>query len=115
MGTFLHPITITGPSGQSETLEALVDTGVMFAVIPAGVLRRLGVKPERSISHRGEERGFGQVEGKLMGHPGCVTYIVGKRGERARIGSHTLDSFLLDADEEGGKLRPKTLRLVQHF
>ena len=115
VGTFFHPITLTGPTGESETLEALVDTGVMFAVMPAGVLRRLGVKAERSVTYRGKERGFGQVRAELNGEPGWITYVVGRRGEPARIGSHTLDSFLLEADEENGKLRPKTLRLVQHF
>src|SRR5439155_15732744 len=58
MGSFLHPITIIGTNGRSETLNAVVDSEQLFAVIPYGVLSRLDVWPDRSISHKGQERGF---------------------------------------------------------
>jgi hypothetical protein len=35
MGVFYQPITLIGPSGVRETVEAMVDTGAMFTVIPA--------------------------------------------------------------------------------
>lgn len=48
MGAFFHPIKLTGPGG-SETLEGLVDTSILFAIIPSPVLRRIGVKRDRTV------------------------------------------------------------------
>ena|SRR5947208_2868678 len=114
MGTFLHPITVIGPHGRSETLDAVVDSDQLFALMPYGVLSRLDFWPDRSIRYKGQERGFGQVRGELLSRPGSITYIVGAEDEPPRIGRHTLDSFVLDVDEENQQLVPKILRMIEH-
>ena len=114
MGTFFHPITLIGPTGASETLEALVDTEHMFALLPHTVLSRLGVYAPHSTRYRGQWRGFGQIQGELDGQPGWITYITGADDEQPRIGRHTLDCFLLDVDEENQELVPKTLQEIRH-
>ena len=113
MSTFSHPITLTGPAGASETLDVVVDTSILFAVIPTPVLRRLGVEP-REIRRPGDEQ-VAQVEAELNGERGWAMCVLGPEDEPARIGRHTLDSFLLEIDSQKQKLVPKTLRLVQHF
>ncbi len=116
MGTFFHPITLIGPSGTSETLQALVDTGILFAVIPSPVLRRIGVKPDRTVRVGPERRrrGLTQVQAELDGERGYAMVVFGTARDVPRIGRHTLDSFLLDVDEAGQRLVPKVFRLIQH-
>ena len=49
MGTFRIPLEIGDPEGQRyETVEALVDTGASYTMVPASLLRRLGVTPHTS-------------------------------------------------------------------
>ena len=112
MGTFTHPITLIGPTGARETLEAVVDTDTMFAVFPAPVLERLGVEADRTL--RG--RRLGPVRAELDGQEALIPIICvfGKPDEVARIGRHTLDSFLLEVDLEKRQLVPKVFRLIQH-
>ena len=48
MGIFYVPIWVGNPDGeQFEEVEALVDTGATFTIVPEAVLRRLGVEPEK--------------------------------------------------------------------
>ena len=112
MGTFFHPITIVGPNGE-ETVEALVDTEHLFALIPADVVERLGVKLLGERTTR-EGRRITQTEARLGAESGWVMSEIGEPGEEPRIGRHTLDSFLLDIDPEGN-LVPKELHEVRHF
>jgi predicted aspartyl protease len=111
MGTFFHPITIIGPNGE-ETIEALVDTGSLFAVIPAEALERLGIEADEAKYLGG--RRVTQARARLGGHDGWAMCVFGEPGEPARIGRHTLDSFILDIDEEG-HLVPKVFHEVRHF
>lgn len=113
MGTFFHPITLIGPNGEADTIDALVDTGILFAVIPAAVLKRLGVEPRET--QRASIEPAAQVRAELDGEEGWAMCVFGPDDEPPRIGRHTLDSFLLDVDAENERLVPKTFRLVEHF
>jgi predicted aspartyl protease len=119
VGTFFHPITLIGPSGERETLEALVDTDRLFAVFPASVLDRLGIASHRRarLSVEGEVRELrlGHAEAELKGEHMPTMCLFGDEDEPARIGRHTLDSFLLQVDEEHQDLVPKVFQLVQRF
>ena len=111
MGTFTHPITLHSASGEaSETLAALVDTDTLFAVIPEAVLERLGVRRDES---RGKP--IGQTDAQLGEQRIPIICVFGSDPEPARIGRHTLDTFLLEIDAEAEKLVPKTFRLIQHI
>lgn len=117
MGTFFHPITLIGPSGASETLEALVDTGAMFTTIPAPVLERLGVRPfdtlpVRFASGQIERWSIGQVEAELDGRRRPVLCLFGSVDAPPLIGAHTLEAFLLMVDPVEQKLVPKEAYLM---
>ena len=112
MGTFFHPITLVGPTGVSETFDALVDTDVLFAVIPSPVLKKLGVEPLGL--RRIQRRRIGQVQGELAGQRGHAIVVFGAARVVPRIGRHTLDSFVLDVGEDGHSLVPKILRMIAH-
>jgi hypothetical protein len=110
MGNFFYPITIIGPAGE-QTLEALVDTGELFAVIPASVFLRLGIEPQ---NQRRSGEPMVQVKATLNGSEGWVMCVFGRDDESPRIGRHTLDSFIFDIDEQG-RLVPKVLHEIRHF
>ena len=117
MGTFTHPITLIAPSGESETLEALVDTGAMFSVIPAPVLARLGVRPFRTMPVRFanghvERWQMGQIEAQLDGQRMPILCLFGSPDAPPLIGCHALGAFLLTVDPVEQKLAPKEAFLM---
>ena len=49
MGTFSVEMMVGNPdSAARETVEALVDTGATFSVMPASLLHRLGIEATRT-------------------------------------------------------------------
>lgn len=117
MGTFSHPITLVAPSGATETLEAAVDTGSTFTVIPAPVLDRLGVKRERRVRMRlasGEvvEWDLGEVTAELDGQRSTIICVFGAPESPPLIGAHTLEGFVLGVDPVEKKLVPKEAWLL---
>ncbi len=112
MGTFFHPITLTAPSGASETLEALVDTGAAFTTVPAPVLERLGIRPHRTAKlrladgHLVEWR-LGWVTAEIDGLQEEILCVFGSPDAPPAIGAHTLETFLLGVDPVEQRLVPK--------
>jgi predicted aspartyl protease len=126
MGIFFQPLTLTGPTGVVETLDAMVDTGAMFTVIPAPILNRLGVQPFDTIpvrfaSGQQERWPIGQLQARLDGRERPILCLFGSADAPALIGAHTLEAFLLTVDPVEQKLVPKeallmstVLRLAEH-
>jgi len=117
MGTFFHPIRLIAASGASETLEALVDTGAMFTVIPAPILERLGVRPFDSVPVRfanGQTGAWpiGQVEAELDGQRRPILCLFGSPDAPPIIGCHALEAFLLTVDPVEQKLVRKEAFLM---
>ena len=117
MGTFFHHITLIGPSGESESLDALVDTGADFTTVPGRVMRRLGVQPHRTIKLRianGDlvEWELGRVEAELDGTREQILCVFGAAEAPPVIGAHTLEAFLLGVDPSRGRLVPREAFLM---
>jgi predicted aspartyl protease len=111
VGTFLHPITIT-PSGQSETLEALVDTSASFTTIPRSLLERLGFRPHRTTRltiATGEtvEWPWGWVDTTLDGVQEQTPCVFAPEGAPPVIGAITLEIMGLGVDPRGKRLVPR--------
>lgn len=112
MGTFFHPITLIGPTGATETVEALVDTGSSFTAVPRRILERLGVVPFARVRLRlanGQlvEADIGEVRAELDGLPRRTIFCVfGEAGAAPVIGAHTLEAFLLGVDPDQRRLVP---------
>ena len=113
MGTFTHAITMFDPSSQrSETVEATVDTGATFTLVPTPVLERLGVSPDRHVRFRqanGQviDRPLGEVIAQLDGVRGTVMCLFGLPDDPPVIGAHTLEGFLLAVDPVEERLVPR--------
>ena len=113
MGTFTHPITLIGTAdGASETLEAPVDTGATFTTVPAPMLGRLGVRPERRVNLRlanGQvvQWDLGEVKAEIDGVRATILCVFGHDDSPPLIGAHTLEALLLVVDPVEGRLVPR--------
>lgn len=117
MGTFFQPIKLIGPSGATEALEALVDTGAAFTTIPGPVLERLGVRPFDRIPVRFangniEHWPLGQIDAELDGRRRPILCLFSSADAPPLIGAHTLEAFLLTVDPVEKKLVPKEAYLM---
>ena len=111
VGTFFHSITLVGPNGTSQTVEALVDTDASFTSVPASVLQQLGVRPFRRARLRLAngaiaESDLGRVTARIDGLEDETICIFGAEGAAPVIGAHTLQAMLLAVDTVDHRLVP---------
>ncbi|MCY3818074.1 MAG: aspartyl protease family protein [Gammaproteobacteria bacterium] len=112
MGTFTVPIQVADPEGhQYETVEAMVDSGATYTVLPASVLERLGVVPHGVRSFvladgSRVERGFGRTWIRLEGQEEISPVVFWDEGAQPLLGAVTLEIFSLGIDPVNGRLIP---------
>src|SRR5437867_4316486 len=94
MGLTSLVVRISNPTDPARFVdqEMLVDSGAVFAIVPAAVLRRLGIRPRRRERFRLADRtsitrdiaiaGF-----EYEGHVGGATVIFGERGDACLLGA----------------------------
>jgi clan AA aspartic protease len=118
MATFRVPMEI-GPMDGSrfERVEALVDTGATYTVVPRDVLERLGITPQfrrrfRIADGRVVELEMAFVIVRLEGEMTYTLCAFGEPGTDALIGKVTLVSLGLGVDAENQRLVPIELPLV---
>ena len=121
MGLTYIQARIANPArpGRSARLRFLVDSGAMYSVVPAPVLRRLGIKPGRTKSFilaDGSEvkRSLGQALFRMKGEEGASPVIFGEEGDSTLLGSISLEvlGFILDPFKR--ELRPLPMMLASH-
>jgi aspartyl protease family protein len=111
VSTFFHPITLIGSAGQRVTIDALVDTGATFTLVPADLLRELGISPQRRArlrlaDGRSHEQEVGHLLVELDGLEGPTYVVFGANGAPPAIGAMTIEGFLLGVDPVGQRLVP---------
>ena len=117
MGTFRVPLQIGNPeNGVTETVDALVDTGATFSMIPASVLERLGIVPVTTRRFRianGERVEFqtAMAHFETGGYEGEARVIFGPEGQYL-LGATTLEDMLLIVDPIGKRLVPDEALLM---
>ena len=112
MGTFFAAVQVGDTSGKRfEAVEALVDTGATYTMLPASLLRSLGVSPIESQSFRladGSriELDVGdaliQIDGRVRGSP----IVFSGEGTNPILGAVTLEIFGLGVDPISQRLVP---------
>lgn len=117
MGTFFHTLRLVGPTGVSEQVEALVDTGVAFTTVPASLLQRLGVQAHRTVRLRlanGQVVNWpiGRVFAEIDGTREIILCVFGAEEAPPVMGAHTLEAFLLTVDPIEQCLVPKEALLM---
>lgn len=112
MGTFSIPIAISGKAQTTvERMEALVDTGATNTVIPADVLRRLGVVPHRSSTFqladgRELELEIGRAWVRVDGQQEFTQVVFGPPGSGPILGAITLAEMNLAVGPVAQKVVP---------
>ena len=110
MGTFNVEIEIGDPDGKRfERVEALVDSRATYAFLPSSLLNDLGVKPHRAVNfERADgsliELGFAQTWARLNGEDGIIPVIFAEDGAIPVLGSISLTTLGLEADEANERL-----------
>ena len=111
MGTFQVEMGIGDPQGlRYEYVKALVDSGSTYNILPASMLRRLGVQVQRSgtftlADGRSVQRDLGQTWVRLNGEAYITPVVFGNDDTQPLLGAVTLEIFLLAID-------PVQMRLV---
>ena len=118
MGTFTVPVLVGNPSSAArETVHALVDTGATFSVMPASMLRRLGIEPTRTrrlrlANGQVEERQTGMAFFEVQGIDGDVMVVFGPENLYL-LGATTLEVLLLVVDPINKQLIPEVGLLMR--
>ncbi len=112
MGTFRVAVTVGNPDSDArETVDALVDTGATFSVMPASLLHRLGIEPTRTRRLRFangevEERQTGMALFEVVGIDGEAMVVFGPENIHL-LGATTLETLLLIVDPINQQLIPE--------
>ena len=110
MGTFYVTLEVGSPDqAVFEQVEALVDTGATYTLLPADLLDRLGVAPLDSQSFilaNGERirRDIGETAVRIDGRVRTTLVVFSDRGSHALLGAYILEAFSLAADPVNQRL-----------
>ena len=114
MGVFNWPIRLDSMDGQrSLEIEAMVDTGASYTIVPATLLHELGVAPIDKIGlvladGRAVEYDLGRAMATINGRTEATLVVFGENGARALLGAYTLEGLRLAVDPTHGRLVPAT-------
>ena len=113
MGLTYVQATIANPANprRRARVKFLVDSVAVYSVVPASILRRVGIKPGRAktfILADGTEvkRQIGQVLFRLNGEEGASPVIFGEKTDSILLGSVSLEALGLILDPFKRELRP---------
>ena len=112
MGMFSIEVQVAHPTEQRfESIEALVDTGATYTVLPATLLRSLGIQPHRTSEFeladgRVVEMQVGRALLRLGDQEEVTLVVFGEEGVAPLLGAVALEDFLLAADPIRGSLVP---------
>lgn len=120
MGAFSQTLRLRSIGGERTVeTEALVDTGAFFTLVPAKLLKELGVEPFDTYT-------LELADGRLVDHDvGHALATVGQRTTPTLVlfgnddvepllGAYTLEGLLLTVDPVNTRLVPLKLRMVSH-
>lgn len=110
MGLFYVPARLTGPTGRSEEIELLVDTGATFLVVPRTLADRLELRPTRvcpieTAGGREETWPLSEIRLTLDGDEVTTRCLIAPGGP-ALLGAVALESLLLAVDPVAKRLVP---------
>ena len=98
-------------------VDMVVDSGAIYSVVAAGVLRRLGVEPRAkqvfSLANGASvRREMGDVRYEIGDRSGAAPVIFGRRGDAPLLGVVTLEALGLRLDQLRRQLRPLRLMIA---
>src|SRR5436853_4660103 len=110
MGLFHVRVKVTGPTGRSEDLDLLVDSGATFVVLPRPVADRLELRATRTVpfqtaGERTETWPVAEVRVTINGLEVTTPCVVTPEGP-GLLGAVALESLLLAVDPVEKRLVP---------
>ena len=120
MGTFWVDVDIGDPGNtRFESVNALVDTGATYTVMPASLLRSLGVAPvdhQSFILANGQRihRDIGETSVRIDGRIRTTLVVFSEEEAHALLGAYTLEAFSLAADPVNRRLVPVDALAMAH-
>ena len=111
MGTFRVALQVGNPDrGITETVDALVDTGATFSMMPASMLKRMGVEPDATLPFRVATRevvdyATGEVPLGTHGRRRACPVIFGPENHYI-MGATAMELLLLTVDPVHQRLVP---------
>src|SRR3972149_2585191 len=107
----------THDSKTSRIVEFLVDSGAVYSVVSATILKQLGCKPYREKAFYLADgskitRKIGDAFFEYKGVGGPAPVIFGEKHDRDLLGVTTLEALELVLDPFRGDLRPMTMNLM---
>ena len=112
MGTFAMSLGVADPQGRRyEEVEAMVDSGGTYPVLPASLLEGLGVEAHELrtfVMADGSrvKRGFGRTWMRLDGRQDVSPVVFWDENSTPLLGAVTLEIFGLGIDPVNGRLLP---------
>ena len=102
--------------GQRREVELLVDTGALYSMVPAALLRELGIQPVDRLEFemangRTIERDVGEARFCYDGCKAVSPVIFGEEDDAAVLGVVTLEAMGLEVDPVRKQIRPTRLLL----
>lgn len=119
MGQFRVELTLLDRDGDRlQTIEALVDTGAGYTVVPRAVLESLGCRPLRMqrvvlADGRIEEWALTQVDVECEGRRATTPILMGPVEGPVLLGATTLEELGLGIDPLNRRLVPVDLYLAR--
>ena len=118
MGLFNVPIGVGDPQGERfQIVEALVDTGATFSIVPAPILDDLGVESQRSGSFELADGSFrdyriGETTLRVEGEEVHSVVVFGDEDMGPILGAYTLERIGLAVDPARQRLFRVPYRLL---
>lgn len=119
MGQFRVELKLLGrDGGPARTVEALVDTGAAYTVVPRAMLESLGCRPVRTqrvvlADGRIEEWAVTQIDVECEGRRATTPVLMGPDGGPILLGATTLEELGLGIDPLNRRLAPVDLYLAR--
>lgn len=121
MGLTVLEIEVGNPASPKKTVkvEFLVDSGAVYSVVPARILKKLGIKPNAKEEFRladgskiVRKKGIALFRrGKKVGG---ADVIFGQEGDSNLLGALTLEALGLALDPLRRELKPLPMILAAH-
>ncbi len=119
MGLTVLEINVGNPAKPKITqpVEFLIDSGTIYSVVPASILKKLGIKPISEQSFRLADgskitRKKGGAFFKYKDQVGVADVIFGEKGDHTLLGAFTLEALGLALDPLKRELKPLPMILA---
>ncbi len=102
---------------RKAVVDFLIDSGAVYSLVPAPILRRLGIRPHRTVEFALADatritRRVGDAYFEYRGEGGAAPVIFGEEGDEPLLGATTLESLGLVLDPFKRRLIPMRMLLV---